>query len=39
MEQRLQKSGFNRVDFVDQEGDFSVRGGIIDIFAENLKVP
>ncbi|MBK6875097.1 MAG: transcription-repair coupling factor [Ignavibacteria bacterium] len=36
---RLQKSGFNRVDFVDQEGDFSVRGGIIDIFAENLQSP
>ncbi len=36
---KLQKSGFNRVDFVDQEGDFSVRGGIIDIFAENLQSP
>ncbi len=36
---KLQRSGFNRVDFVDQEGDFSVRGGIIDIFAENLQSP
>ncbi len=35
----LNKYNFNRKDFVDEEGDYSVRGGIIDLFAENLGSP
>lgn len=35
----LNKYNFNRKDFVDAEGDYSVRGGIIDLFAENLDCP
>jgi len=35
----LNKYNFNRQDFVDSEGDYSVRGGIIDLFAENLDSP
>jgi len=35
----LNKYNFNRIDFVDAEGDYSVRGGIIDLFAENLDSP
>jgi len=35
----LNKYNFNRQDFVDAEGDYSVRGGIIDLFAENLESP
>jgi len=35
----LNKYNFNRQDFVDAEGDYSVRGGIIDLFAENLDSP
>ncbi|MEO6695142.1 MAG: transcription-repair coupling factor, partial [Ignavibacteria bacterium] len=37
--QTLNKYKFNRTDFVDAEGDYSVRGGIIDLFAENLDCP
>lgn len=33
------KYNFNRKDFIDEAGDFSVRGGIIDIFPENLESP
>ncbi|MBX7041393.1 MAG: transcription-repair coupling factor [Ignavibacteria bacterium] len=36
---RLDKAGFNKADFVTQEGEFSVRGGIVDVFAENLQSP
>ena len=35
----LEKYNFNRKDFVDEAGDYSVRGGIIDLFAENLDSP
>ncbi|MEP7146391.1 MAG: transcription-repair coupling factor [bacterium] len=35
----LDKYHFNRKDFVDEEGDYSVRGGIIDLFAGNLESP
>lgn len=37
--EKLQKFGFNRSDFVEQEGDYSVRGGIVDVFAESLQSP
>jgi len=30
---------FEKKDFVDAEGDFSVRGGIVDIFSENHDTP
>ncbi|MEO8209264.1 MAG: DEAD/DEAH box helicase, partial [bacterium] len=33
------KYNFNKKDFVDEAGDYSVRGGIIDLFAENLESP
>ncbi|MBE2255578.1 MAG: transcription-repair coupling factor [Ignavibacteria bacterium] len=36
---KLSKSGFERKDFVEESGDFSVRGGIIDIFPESLISP
>ncbi len=36
---RLDKAGFNKAEFVSQEGEFSVRGGIVDVFAENLQSP
>ncbi|MDZ4711376.1 MAG: transcription-repair coupling factor [bacterium] len=35
----LDKYNFNRKDFVDEEGDYSVRGGIVDLFAGNLESP
>ena len=35
----LEKYNFIKKDFVDEEGDYSVRGGIIDFFAENLESP
>ncbi|MEO8664179.1 MAG: transcription-repair coupling factor [Ignavibacteria bacterium] len=35
----LDKYNFSRKDFVDEEGDYSVRGGIIDLFAGNLESP
>jgi transcription-repair coupling factor (superfamily II helicase) len=35
----LNKYNFNRTDFVDEAGDYSVRGGIVDLFAENLESP
>ncbi len=35
----LEKYNFNRKDFVEEAGDYSVRGGIIDLFAENLESP
>ena len=35
----LNKYDFNRKDFVDEEGDYSVRGGIIDLFSENMESP
>jgi transcription-repair coupling factor (superfamily II helicase) len=35
----LVKLGFKRRDIVGERGEFSVRGGIIDIFAPNLENP
>lgn len=35
----LNRYGFTRKDFVDEEGDYSVRGGIIDLFSENMESP
>ncbi len=35
----LNKYNFNRKDFVDETGDYSVRGGIIDLFPGNLESP
>ncbi len=36
---QLDNAGFTRVDIVEQVGEFSVRGGIIDIFAWNNEEP
>ncbi len=36
---KLNKYNFSRNDFVEQVGDFSVRGGIIDIFPEHSSTP
>ncbi|KAA3615007.1 MAG: transcription-repair coupling factor [Calditrichaeota bacterium] len=36
---QLDTAGFERVDIVEQVGEFSVRGGIIDIFAWNNEEP
>ena len=35
----LSESGFERVDFVEEEGQFAVRGSIVDIFAQGLEYP
>lgn len=35
----LDAYNFSRSDFVNEEGQYSVRGGIIDLFAENLDSP
>ena len=37
--EKLNKYNFSRNDFVEQVGDFSVRGGIIDIFPEHSSTP
>ncbi len=37
--EQLDDAGFERVDIVEQVGEFSVRGGIIDIFAWNNEEP
>ena len=37
--QRLDGFGYERVDRVDAVGQFSSRGGIIDVFAVNLEMP
>ena len=36
---QLDQAGFERVDIVEQVGEFGVRGGIIDIFAWNNEEP
>jgi transcription-repair coupling factor (superfamily II helicase) len=33
------KSGFKRVDYVENIGEFAVRGGIIDFYSPNCKFP
>lgn len=35
----LHKYNFTRKDFVDEAGDYSVRGGIIDLFSDNMESP
>ncbi|HMQ70498.1 MAG TPA: transcription-repair coupling factor [Ignavibacteria bacterium] len=35
----LDKYNFNRKDFVEEQGDYSVRGGIVDLFSENMESP
>ncbi|MBS1518636.1 MAG: transcription-repair coupling factor [Bacteroidetes bacterium] len=35
----LNEYRFERKDFIDTEGDFSVRGGIVDLFSENHETP
>ena len=37
--QRLVEDGYERVDFVERRGHFSVRGDIIDVFAVNYEQP
>ncbi|TRZ64442.1 hypothetical protein D4R20_02700, partial [bacterium] len=37
--QKLQEYNYEKKDFVDEVGDYSVRGGIIDIFPENYDSP
>lgn len=32
LEEKLIKSGYERVDIVENKGEFSARGGIIDIY-------
>ncbi len=36
---KLKKYGFSRKDFIEEEGDYSVRGGIIDLFSESMESP
>lgn len=37
--EQLAAAGFSRVDIVEQVGEFSVRGGIVDIYAWNKEEP
>ncbi len=37
--QRLSESGFEKVDFVSEPGQFAVRGGIVDIFSYSFNHP
>ena len=37
--QRLQELGFNRVDYVYEPGQFSVRGSILDVFSFSHELP
>ena len=36
---KLNEYGYEKKDFVDEVGDYSVRGGIIDLFPENYDSP
>ncbi len=36
---RLQASGYTRTSLVEEEGDFSVRGGVIDVFSTLFSMP
>ncbi|MBC8485371.1 MAG: hypothetical protein H8D45_04950, partial [Bacteroidetes bacterium] len=36
---KLSKYNYQRNDFVEEVGDFSIRGGIIDLFPEHLDAP
>jgi transcription-repair coupling factor (superfamily II helicase) len=37
--EKLKEYSFNKKDLVEEENDYAVRGGIIDIFPENLNQP
>ena len=37
--QKLSEYNFEKKDFVEETGDFSVRGGIVDLFPENYDAP
>lgn len=37
--QKLSEYGYEKKDFVEEAGDYSVRGGIIDLFPENYDSP
>ena len=37
--ERLSESGFSRVDFVSEPGQYAVRGGLIDIFSYSFNNP
>ena len=39
LNEKLFEYDFNRVDFVSEPGDFSVRGGIVDVFSFSDKLP
>ena len=39
LKERLFESGFERVDFVSEPGQFAIRGGIVDIFSYCNNVP
>ena len=39
LKEKLSSSGFERVDFVSEPGQFAVRGGIVDIFSYSDNVP
>ena len=39
MEKQLFISGYNLVDVVEDKGEFSVHGSIIDVFPINMKTP
>lgn len=36
---QLEKYNYYRNDFVEEQGEYSVRGGIVDIFSDSLEVP
>ena len=39
LNEKLFEYDFNRVDFVSEPGDFSVRGGIVDVFSYSSNLP
>ena len=39
LNEKLFEYDFNRVDFVSEPGDFSVRGGIVDVFSYSNSLP
>lgn len=39
LSQKLVESGYERVDIVENKGQFSIRGGIIDIFSPTSSMP
>ncbi len=39
LQNKLLEAGFNKVDFVYEPGQFSIRGGIVDIFSFSRELP